>query len=288
MPASGLSPYIVSASRRTDIPQFFGAWFAERRRAGFCEARSVFGRTDRISLLPEDVLGYLFWSKNTAPFEGELGDLLAAGTPVALQFTINGYGPAVEKNIPGLDVTIPAFLRASKMLPSPSAIQWRYDPVVVADDFDIDWHRANFRRIAGRLAGATRVCNTSIVEAYRKVVRRMGEGVAYRLPEAGRHEGVDRKHPGLRRVGAPEIALMADLARIAAEHDITLRACCDPGLGLPPAVCCGAELFADYGIGPRIVMQASAPTRQGCRCIKSRDIGTGNTCPGGCDYCYVS
>lgn len=281
-------PHIVSASRRTDIPQFYGDWFAARRKAGFCEARTVFGTSYRVSLRPEDVIGWLIWSKNTAPFEGQIRALLDEGAAVAVQFTLNGYGPSLEGNIPGLDVTVPAFLRASKLLPSPAAIQWRYDPVVVSEAFDAGWHRKTFRRIASRLEGSTRVCNASIVEPYEKVIRRMGEAVAWRPLDPDRHGSIARKHPGLRQAGEAEVALLSELAAIAREHGIELRACCNPETRLPAAACCGAELFDDYGIDDRLAKIAPAPTRKGCRCLKAQDVGIDNSCPGGCAYCYVT
>jgi hypothetical protein len=285
---AGFSPRIVSASRRTDIPRFFGEWFANRRKAGFCEARTVFGVAYRVSLLPEDVPAYLFWSKDPTPFERQLGELVDGGAAVALQFTLNGYGPPVEGNVPGIDSTIPAFLRASRILPGPDAIQWRYDPIVVSGTFDSAWHRENFRRIASRLEGATRVCNVSFVEPYMKVVRRMGEGVRYRGAEPGRHADVGRRFPGLPRAGEPELELAAGLAGIAREHGIELRGCCDPRAGLPPSACCGEELFGPYGIGEKIASAGRAPSRAGCRCLKSVDIGVGDSCPGGCLYCYAN
>ncbi len=277
---------VVSASRRTDIPQFFGAWFAARRKAGWCESRNVYGGRYRISLRPEDVIGYLFWSKNTAPFEAQISGLRAEGTPVAVQFTLTGYGPSVEKNVPAPGATIPAFLRAAAMLPSPGAIQWRYDPVVVTDAFDAGWHRRNFRRIASALEGATRVCNVSFVEPYLKVVRRLGEGAVYRAFDPGRHKQAARKYPGLARAGEPEKRLIRELSEIAGEHGIELRSCCDPWIGLPPSSCCGAELFECYGIGERLRSLKPAPTRKGCRCLASLDIGMDDTCPGGCLFCY--
>ena len=281
-------PHIISASRRTDIPQFYGPWFAARRKAGHCESRNVFGGTCRISLRPEDVIGYLFWSKNTAPFEPQLDALRAEGTPVGVQFTLTGYGPAIEANIPGLDVVLPAFLRASGKLPSPSAIQWRYDPVVITDVYNADWHRGNFRRIASALEGATRVCNLSFVEPYLKVVRRMGEEVVYRPLDPERHKQAARKHPAMRQAGEPETELVRDLAGIAREHGIELRGCCDPAAGLPESSCCGVELFECYGTRGLPLPPAPGPTRKGCRCLKSLDIGMDDTCPGGCAYCYVT
>jgi hypothetical protein len=281
-------PYLVSASRRSDIPQFFGDWFAARRRDGFCEARSVYGRRYRVSLLPDDVTGYLFWTKFGAPFEGQLRGMLNEGVAAAFQFTLNGYGPAVEANIPPLDETIASFLRISRLLPSPACIQWRYDPVVVSDAFPLAWHRANFSRIAAALEGATRVCNVSVVEPYAKVVRRMGEGVAYRAEAAGRHAAVARRSPGLRRAGAAESDLLAEMAGMAKGHGIELRGCCSPELALPGAACCGAEPFEPYGLSGALLAAGGAPSRPGCRCLRSKDIGSPDSCPGGCRYCYAT
>lgn len=71
--------HIISASRRTDIPQFYADWFSERLNAGFAEYRTVFGggKNGRfhVSLKPEDVLGYLFWTKYAGPFHEQLNTL---------------------------------------------------------------------------------------------------------------------------------------------------------------------------------------------------------------------
>lgn len=279
---------IISASRRTDIPQFYGDWFALRRKAGYCESRNVFGGSCRISLRNEDVAAYLFWSKNTAPFERQIDALLSEGIPVAVQFTLTGYGRSVEANIPGAAVTIPAFQRVSALLPGPAAIQWRYDPIVLSECCGAEWHRRNFRSIASRLEGATRVCNISFIEPYLKVVRRMGRGIAYRTVDIERHRQVPARYPGLRPPGEEGARLADDLSAIAKEHGIELRACSNPECRLPPAQCCGVELFGEYGIAGRLEGYPLAPSRKSCRCLRVWDIGMDNTCPGGCGYCYVT
>lgn len=46
---------ILSASRRTDIPAFYGDWFFKRIRAGFADAVKPFNRkqVSRIKLMPD-------------------------------------------------------------------------------------------------------------------------------------------------------------------------------------------------------------------------------------------
>lgn len=60
---------IISVSRRTDIPAFYGEWFMRRLKEGFVGVVSPFGGKKYIvSLKQQDVLCFVFWSKNFAPF----------------------------------------------------------------------------------------------------------------------------------------------------------------------------------------------------------------------------
>jgi hypothetical protein len=75
-------PRIVSVSSRTGIPAFYGEWFRQRVRQGWAVSRNPFSRRAvRVSLRPEDVGAFVFWSKNCAPFlpylagAGEKGQL---------------------------------------------------------------------------------------------------------------------------------------------------------------------------------------------------------------------
>ena len=87
-------------------------------------------------------------------------------------------------------------------------------------------------------------------------------------------------------VGAEDkTRLVAELLRIAKEHDITLCACCELSglyeLGVQPVSCVDASLF---GVNvPRDKHQ-----REGCNCAVSVDIGEYNSCMNGCRYCYAN
>jgi len=289
---------IISASRRTDIPHYFVEWFHERRSAGFAEYRTVFGGGKngrfRISLEPQEVLGYLFWTKFAGPFHDELAALRMDGIPYVFQYTVTGYGKEIQPGIPHRDAAINDFVRTAGELPGPAAIQWRYDPVMISPAYNGDWHRKNFEEIADRLRGATSVVNVSFVEPYLKALIKAPDwrAIRWRHPDPTRHRTALRKFPDLQTAGPEEDALLADLVEIARNRGIELRICCNGEYCgcFPAAACCGIELFAPYGekLERRLSGLAPGPSRPGCRCLKTVDIGMDTTCPGGCFYCYVT
>ncbi|MEQ8152534.1 MAG: DUF1848 family protein [Smithellaceae bacterium] len=65
---------IISCSRRTDIPAFYGECFVQRIREGFVQVRNPVNArlVRRISLLPADVNCIVFWTKNPAPLLDKL------------------------------------------------------------------------------------------------------------------------------------------------------------------------------------------------------------------------
>lgn len=281
---------LISASRRTDIPRFYARWFAERRRAGWAEFRNAFGGGGRVSLSNEDVTGYLFWTRYARPFAKALRDLLDEGIPCAFQYTINGYGREIEPHSPRLERALADFVALSARLPAPPCIQWRYDPILLSDQYRVDDHLRRFRRIATALSGATRVVNTSIVEPYLKTVRRLADPtVRYRDFDPKQHPTVAARYPHLGQIAGDAQPLLEGLAAIAAENGMELRVCSNPEYALPQAQCCSVESFAPYGaaVVERVATLQPGPSRAGCRCLKTVDIGMDNTCIGGCDYCYV-
>ena len=59
---------IVSASYRTDIPAFYARWFLCRLAAGWCSVANPYGGgAHEVSLLPEKVDGFVFWTRNIGP-----------------------------------------------------------------------------------------------------------------------------------------------------------------------------------------------------------------------------
>ncbi len=265
---------------------------------GIDEYQTVFGGGKdgkfRISLEPKDVLGYLFWTKYAGPFHAELEALRVEGVPYVFQYTITGYGKDVQSGIPHRDAVIEDFMSVAESLPGATAIQWRYDPILISSEYPGEWHRKNFEVIADHLQGYTHVVNVSFIEPYLKALNKAADWrtIRWRRPDPVRHKSAFKKYPDIHAVGADEDVLVAELADIARKHGIELRVCCNEEYGdrFPAAVCCGVEMFLAYGeeVESRVSSLGSGPSRPGCRCLKTVDIGMDSKCPGGCFYCYVT
>ena len=139
---------IISASRRTDIPRYFSAWFFRRLQEGFVLVRNPMNPRciSRISLDPAVVDGLVLWTKDPTPMLGGL----AALDPYAyyFQFTLTAYGPDVEPRLyPKAEGVIPAFRRLADRI-GPDRVIWRYDPIFLSARYSADFHRRSFESLA--------------------------------------------------------------------------------------------------------------------------------------------
>lgn len=256
---------IVSASRRTDLPAFYSEWFMNRIRAGWCEVPNPFNRRQvtRVSLLPEDVDAIVFWTRNPRPLMRHLDELDARGFRYEFLYTLIGYPREIDPHCPASTETF-------RELASRAPVVWRYDPVVLSEATDADWHRRQFARLARALEGATDTCKVSLVDAYAKTARRLRalEGTPFAFGDAPH-----------------DPALMRDLAALAASHGIRLESCAETEdlrpSGIPPGRCIDPERL---GLPPG---RKDPGQRPACGCAVSRDIGMYDSCRFGCAYCYA-
>ncbi len=271
---------IVSASRRTDIPAFFAPWFMNRVRAGYCLVPNPFNskQVSRISLLPEDIDAFVFWSKNPQPMIEHLPELDSRGYAYYFLFTLNDYPLWLEPKLPALARRLATFKILSERLGSDRAV-WRYDPIVISTATPHEYHRERFSRLSRELSSYTRRVVVSIVHFYRKTDRRLSElernGIRFDR-DAGRR---------------PEtLALLSHMSATAAAHGMQIQSCAQErdyaGAGVPPGACIDAGLIGLLG---RPAPHDKDPgQRAACRCVVSRDIGVNDTCLHGCPYCYAT
>ena len=268
---------IVSASYRTDIPAFYGSWFRNRLAAGYCCVTNPFNTKQRqtVSLLREDVDGFVFWTKNLAPFTGVLEEVHEAGYPFITQYTINAYPRALESRVVDAEQSVQSFRRLSDLY-GPRAAVWRYDTIVISSLTDATFHPENFARLAARLAGSTDEVVVSFMQVYGNTRRN--------LNQAARDNGFVWEDPP----AEVKRQLLSELAEIAAAYSMKLTICTQPELmvpGVQEARCIDAQRLMD--VADRPITAKLKGMRKGCGCFQSKDIGAYDTCPHGCVYCYA-
>lgn len=268
--------WIVSASRRTDIPAFYPEWLEARVAAGWAVSVNPFNRRGRrVSLRSADVRALVLWSKDYSRFLPVAERLANVGHHLYFQYTINDAPEFLEPGVPRPEVTVPAAHALARRFGA-GAVQWRYDPILRGGGLDARWHTERFTQLARQLRGATHRCIVSFGTYYRKVDRnlRAAGGAAAELapwvPSAVRE-------------------LARELAAVASEEGMTLSACCAPearSAHVTGAACVDAAhleaLYPGAGAGVR-----AAASREGCGCSASRDIGLYDSCRHGCVYCYA-
>jgi hypothetical protein len=270
-----MSANVISVSRRTDVPAFHAPWFFKRLEEGFAEYRNPFnGRVHRVSLIEKDVRTFVFWTRNPAPLMENLSLLEERRTPFYFLYSINDYPRSLERSNPPLEQAVRTFRRLAQRV-GPERVRWRYDPIILADEMDAEFHLHHFAQIAERLSGFTEVCVFSFLDVYGKVRRNMG-----RLPLSlqPREAGFDEQR-----------AVALALSKIGERFGIRLLACCEDALVGGPvgkARCVDPDLIEK--IAPSGGGLPFRPTREECGCVASRDIGAYDTCPHGCVYCYAN
>ncbi|MFQ6041654.1 MAG: DUF1848 family protein, partial [Candidatus Poribacteria bacterium] len=162
---------IVSVSRRTDIPAFYSEWFMNRVRVGHMTVFHPYTQKEiAVSLVPEDVVAFVFWSKNYAPLLPHFDELTRRGYHFYCHFTITGLPKSIETNVIPTDMAIAQFKEISQRF-SPEHVQWRFDPIVITEATDLNFHKENFKRIASALTRSTYRCYTSFMHPYGRALR---------------------------------------------------------------------------------------------------------------------
>lgn len=269
---------IVSVSRRTDIPAFYGDWFMRRLEEGFAGVVNPFGgRKYVVSLKPEDVLCFVFWSKNFAPFIENLKIIDRLGYKFYFNYTVTSLPEVFENNVDKR--TAVEGLKELSRTYSPRHINWRFDPIILSNVCGRDFYVRTFEELASELEGLVERCYISFVTNYSKVKRNFEE--------------LERT-TGVRITDCSEdckIELADELAAIAKRHGIRMFSCCGDYLtddGIVEKAHCIDGAIIESLFFPDGLKYKEKPTREECGCTESSDIGAYDTCPHGCIYCYAN
>lgn len=268
---------IISASRRTDIPAFHSQWFMQCLKDGCCPVKNPYNlKSTLIDLRPESVAGIVFWTRNPEPLFPSL-DFIKSAYKTAFQFTIIDYPEYLHPNSPPVVISIERFKFLSRNLPL-GAVAWRYDPIILNEIFNFEYHVRKFDWISDQLICSTNQCYISFIDMYRKMKRKF-ESIL--LQQGGTIVCAELK---------AQIELALQLAEMAQKKGMHIHGCCEDHLvkeGISKASCIGPEILTRAGITEFSEYPRSS-TRPSCGCIASTDIGMYGTCRHGCIYCYAS
>lgn len=267
---------IISASYKTDIPCYYGEWFMRRLAAGYCKMVNPYsGQVYRISLQPEDVDGFVFWTRNIGPFLRHLPEVEKRGFPFIIQYTITDYPRAIEPSVVDARQSVEYVRRIAADF-GPKRVVWRYDPILFTSLTPRERHLERFARLAQAMAGATDEVVVSFAQIYRKSKRNMDLA-------AGQH-GFHWEDPP----DETKLSLLRELRTIAEDCSMRLTVCAQDQYlveGVRPARCVDAERLS--AVAGRFLPVEHKGHRPDCGCYRSKDIGEYDTCTQGCIYCYA-
>ena len=268
---------LVSVSRRTDIPAFYGDWFINRLKAGFCLVRNPFRRDQvrRIELTPQAVDGLIFWTRRPAPFFKHL-DLLRP-FPFYFQMTLTAMPRPLEPHLPPEEELVKQFLALSQRI-GPERLVWRFDPLVVTPLTPPEEIKDRFKRLSRSLAGRTGRVVISLVHLYPKVRRRMGSSAELKPMDL-------KSEPALAR------DLLGRLGEFGRRSGLKMTICASEedfgSLGFSPGRCIDPAII-NRAYGLDLDPPRDRGQRPACGCAESIDIGAYDSCLHGCVYCYAN
>ena len=263
---------ILSVSRRTDIPAFYSDWFYNRVKEGFVYVRNPMNihQVSKILINPDIVDCIIFWTKNPNAMLERLDEIEKFN--YYFQFTINPYNQNIETLVPKKEKIIDIFKKLADKIGNKRII-WRYDPILLTNEIDINYHIKYFETIAKRLVSYTNKCTISFIDNYQKTERNL-------------------KQTSARELKTNEIlSVSKSLADIAKTYNIEVQSCAEKydleSVGIKHGKCIDNVLIEDI-LGYSITSKKDKNQRKECGCIESIDIGEYNTCGHNCLYCYAN
>ena len=259
---------ILMVSGRTDIVAFYSDWFYKRYKEGFVDVRNPFNKklVSRINF--EDVDIIMFCTKNPHPVLSYIKEIKQ---PIIFHITLTPYLKDIEPNVPNKKEVIEDIKELSRILGKENVVV-RYDPILLNDKYNLDYHTKMFDRVCENLDGYIETIIVSFIDDYKNVRNNMKE-LKYRDLEEDDYKTIGEK-----------------FALSAQNHNMKVQTCFEE------------RNLVEFGfvkgdcLSPQIAYQLTGKkfpawkARKGglCSCVQMVDIGEYNTCSHFCKYCYAN
>ena len=256
---------ILNVSGRTDIVAFYSKWFMNRYKEGYIDVRNPFYPKLVSRIYFDDVDLIVFCTKNPIPI---LNDLNKINKPIIFQVTLTPYGKDIEPKVISKGNIVNAIKKISKML-GVNNVYVRYDPILINNKYDINFHIKAFRSLCEKLKGYVKHIIVSFVDDYKNVRNNM-------------------KILKLKKINESIYKIIGEnFSKIAKENGMTVQTCFEKNdlscYGFVSDVCVSKEL-AFRLTGKRFRKWKA----RNCGCVEMVDIGVYTTCRNFCKYCYAN
>ncbi len=259
---------ILSASRRTDIPAFFGKWIVNRLEKGFVCVRNPFNKNmvSEIKLTPIEVDCIVFWTKDATNFINYLPLIDDLGYKYYFQYTITPYDKEIEPNLRDKNEIINNFINLSKKIGKEKVI-WRYDPILITQSISLDWHIEQFENLCKKLSNYTNKVVISFLDEYKKLNKAKIKTLTY---------------DEMQQLGKV-------FAKIASNYGLIIQTCAE-SVDIDGVLkgSCIDQVLIEQICGYRLNLKKDKNQRKDCLCAQSVDIGEYDTCCHFCEYCYAN
>ena len=239
---------ILNVSGRCDIVAFYSKWFMNRYNAGFVDVRNPFNPRLISRIYFKDVDMILFCTKNPIPI---LNDLKKIDKPIIFHITITPYKKDIEPNVPNKKEIIEAVKKISKIVGIDN-LAVRYDPILLSDKYNLDYHKRAFERLCTLLNGYVNKIIISFVDDYKEI------GIFF--------------------------------SEIARKNNMMVQTCFEDEdltrYGFSKGECLSKELA--FKMTGKRYPKWTARKGDKCKCVRMVDIGVYNSCKHFCKYCYAN
>ena len=259
---------ILNVSGRTDIVAFYSKWFMNRYKEGYLDVRNPFNKklVSRIYFLDVDLI--MFCTKNPIPIIDKIKEI---NKPILFHITLTPYNKDIEPNVIDKTKIIESIKELSKIIGIDN-IYVRYDPIIISDKYNIDYHIKAFNKLCSLLNGYVKRIIISFLDEYKNVKE-------------------NRNILKYKTLTDNDYKLIGEnFSKIASINGMTVQTCFEDmnlvEYGLVKGECLSHELA--YKLTGKSYKSWTARKERKCNCVQMVDIGVYNSCKHFCKYCYAN
>ena len=259
---------ILNVSGRTYIVAFYTEWFMNRYKEGYLDVRNPFNKKLVSRIYFSDVDLIMFCTKNPIPIIDKIKEI---NKPILFHITLTPYNKDIEPNVIDKTKIIESIKELSKIIGIDN-IYVRYDPIIISDKYNIDYHIKAFNKLCILLNGYVKRIIISFLDEY-KNVKENRNILKYKTLTDNDYKLISR-----------------NFSKIALNNGMTVQTCFeDMNLvehGLIKGECLSHELA--YKLTGKSYKSWTARKERKCNCVQMVDIGVYNSCKHFCKYCYAN